>query len=92
MTVWNALDARAWAAKHLGTPTGRTLDQLRAEALVDLCAESLDKSLQGKYVVPDDRKPTEAALARLAAVIRRRCVISVHVSADVLLGQSDTAV
>lgn len=44
VTVWKALDARAWAGKELlGKATGdhRTIDQRRVDAFVELCAQSL---------------------------------------------------
>jgi hypothetical protein len=91
-TVWGALDAKAWATKELSAQNRKTLDQLRVDALVQLCTDSLDRSHQGKYVVPNNRSITEAALSRLASVIRRRTVISCHVSAEVLTGDADDPV
>jgi len=68
-TVWNALDARAWIGRALaGRAQGdpRTLGQRRADALVEVCAQSLDRSLGGNvdyHQPPDgrDRAPHAAA-------------------------------
>ena len=68
-TVWNALDARAWASRALaGQAQGddRTLGQRRADALVEVCAEALDRSLGGnvEYHQPPDwrhHRPTADA-------------------------------
>jgi len=153
-TVRNALDARAWASRALAGQTQgdeRTLGQRRADALVEVCAQALDRSLGGniEYHQPPDsyrrrasadapdvpthaarpagsapahkaasttepatahatdadeqpqppepavvvpRELTEAALKRLRSVLQRRCMINVHMGADVVLGVSDNPV
>lgn len=92
VTVWKALDARAWAGRELlGRSQGddRSIDQRRVDAFVELCAESLDRSLAGRFTIPDGASPSAAALARIRSIVQRRCVVSVHMGADVAMGVSD---
>ena len=93
-TVWKALDARAWAGRELAGATSevRTIDQRRVDALVDLCAASLDRSLAGHFTVPGVEHAPAAAIARVRSIVQRRCLINVHVGADVLLGVGDSPV
>jgi hypothetical protein len=69
-------------------PPAATAEDAAAEHTAE--SEPDDLGAARGFITPADRTPTQAALARLASIVRRRCTINLTVGADILLAHSNS--